>query len=295
MSLTSELRSKDSWVNQFFKSELGKVTDFVKSQGPLVKTLPLKVPLGVHGQAARVGTAFDYRVRLHLGDSISESTVLHGGIIRMQLYGSELGRTIDAAWAAWMTRLLRETPEGDELTLSRASIVLAWLDKGFRSSGRWSDGMRSIAENIDQHETPGWHHFAISVDEEIASEVSALYRIVENRLPATGAVCGPTFAGSRAVGGADADLIVANCLYDIKTTEHPRNALVKDLRQLIGYALLDWDNEYDLDRVGFCYPRQAVCITWPLSQLIGKCTSSGSTDLRTLRRRFRALAPKIEH
>ena len=294
MSLTSALRSKDNWVNQFFKSELGKVTDFVKSQGPIVKALPLKVPLGAHGHAALVGTAFDYRVRLHLGDNVGESTVLKRGIMRMQLAGSGLGRTIDSAWAAWVAQLLRETPIGDEFTLSCASVFLAWLDAGFRSRGRWSDGMRLIAESVNQYDTPEWSHSCASVDEEIASEVSALYRIVKHRLPTKGAVCGPTFAGSSAVGGADADLIVAKCLYDIKTTVNPRAKLVEDLRQLIGYALLDWDNDYDLDRVGFYYSRQAVCMTWTLSQLMVECTGSGSTDLHTLRRRFRALAAKRE-
>lgn len=279
-------------MNRFFKDELAKVTDFVKSQGPLVKALPLKVPLGAHGRAALVGTAFDYRVRLHLGADIGESAVLKRGIARMQLAGSRLGPSVDSAWAACAAKLLRETPTGDELTLSRASVVLAWLDAGSRSGGRWSDGMRSIAENIDRHDTPGWRHFAASVDEEIAGEVSALYRIVRNRLPAEGAICGPTFAGSRAVGGADADLIVKNCLYEIKTTINPRDKLVEDFRQLIGYALLDWDDEYALSRIGFCYSRQAVCMTWPLDQLIVECTGSSSVDLQTLRRRFRALAPK---
>lgn len=119
-----------------------------------------------------------------------------------------------------------------------------------------------------------------SVDEDVALEVSALYRIAQDRLPARGAICGPSFAGSRAVGGADADLIVGNCLYDIKTRVKPRESLVDDLRQLIGYALLDWDNEY---------ARQAVYVTWPLSPLIAECAGHSSADLGTLRARFRAI------
>ena len=291
MSLTSQLRSKDSWVNQFFKNELGKATDFAKRQGPAVKALPLKIPLGAHRQAALVGIAFDYRVRLHLGANLGESKVLNHGITRMQIVGSGLGHTIDYAWAALATRLLREPPVGDELTLARASVVLAWLDAGFRSGGGWSEGMRSIAESIDRLDTPDWHHFSAPVHEDIASEVSALYRIAQDQLPGSGAICGPNFAGSLAVGGADADLIVENCLYDIKTTVNPRSTLVKDLRQLIGYALLDWDSEYGLDQVGFFYARQAVYMTWPLSELMVECTGGREpVDLGTLRGRFRALA-----
>lgn len=292
MSLTSNLRSKDSWVNQFFKSEFGKVTDFVKCWDATVKALPLKVPLGARRQATLVGTAFDYRMRLHLSTSVGDSKVLAAGVLRMQMVGSGLGQTIDSNWADSTRRLLRETPVGDELTLSRASVVLAWLDAGFRSGGQWNDGMRSIAENIKRHDTPAWHHFLAAVDEDVASEVSALYRIAQDQLPVTGAICGPAFAGSHAVGGADADLIIKNCLYDIKTTVNPRSRLVEGLRQLIGYALLDWDNQYALDQVGFYFARQGACMTWPLSKLIVECASSGSADLGTLRGRIQSLATR---
>ena len=264
----------------------------MKRRGPAVKTLPLKIPLGAHRQAALVGTAFDYRVRLYLGGNIGESTVLNHGVMRMQIVGSGLGHAIDYAWAALTTQLLRQQPVGQELTLSRASVVLAWLDAGSRSGGRWSDGMRSIAENIDQHDTSGWRRFSASVNEDIANEVSALCRIAKHQLPANSAICGPNFARSLAVGGADADQIVENCLYDIKTTENPRAKLVEDLWQLIGYALLDWNNEYALDRVGFYCATQAVCMTWPLSKLVAECTGYGSVDLGTLRGRFCALAAK---
>ena len=83
MSLTSQLRSKDSWTNRFFKDEFANLTDFTKREGGTLKALPLKVPLGPHGQAMLVGTAFDYRLRLHLGLTPEQSTVLTGGIKRM--------------------------------------------------------------------------------------------------------------------------------------------------------------------------------------------------------------------
>ena len=79
MSLTSQLRSKDSWTNRFFKDEFANLTDFTKREGGTLKALPLKVPLGPHGQAMLVGTAFDYRLRLHLGLTPEQSTVLTGG------------------------------------------------------------------------------------------------------------------------------------------------------------------------------------------------------------------------
>ena len=292
MSLTSELVNKDSWLNQFFKAEFSQLADFVKHEGAAVKALPLKIPPGIHDQGALVGTSFDYRVRLHLDENIWESPVLAKGILRMRSAGSGLGRSIDATWADRTEQLLRETPLGNESMLSKASVVLAWLDNGFRSRGLWSDEMKAIARGINQHDTRGWDHFVASVDEGVAGKVAALFAIALDHLPATGAICGPEFAGSRAVGGADADLIVENCLYDIKTTVNPRKTLSKDLRQLIGYALLDWDNKYALDQVGFYYSRQATYMTWPLSELLMECASTESADLLSLRGRVRTLAER---
>lgn len=266
MSLSSELRSKDSWLNQFFLDELGQVTEFAKREGAAIKALPVRVPLGTHGQASLVGTAFDYRVRLHLGDNVEESSVLTGGIDRMSAVEMSKGFWSDDPWANCTAQLLGEIPVGDESILSRVSVVLAWLDTGFRSGGRWSEGMKAVAKGIDEHGSQGWDHYAASADNSVADEVAALFAAAREHLPAfTGARIGPEFAGSPAVDGADADLIVENCLYDIKTTTDPRRKLPYSLRQLIGYALLDWDDEYALNQVGFYYSRQATLMTWPTS------------------------------
>ena len=43
-------------------------------------------------------------------------------------------------------------------------------------------------------------------------------------------VLGPTFSGSRHVGGADADLMIDGFLYDIKTIINPRQVLPATIR-----------------------------------------------------------------
>ena len=289
MSLTSELERKDSWVNQFFKTELTKLTDFVKSEGAAVKGLPLKVPLGSHRQAQVVGKAFDYRLRLRFESEVGRSAVLAGGIYRMKKFGSGLDRSTDLAWAEATKRLLEKEPVGNELFLARASVVLAWLDDGYRS-GRWSDGMKAIAMELSRRSTPVWDEYVASVDEQLAGEVVELFRLAEQNLPTDHAVCGPEFVGSRAVGGADADLIVESCLYDIKTSINPRKPFPVNLKQLIGYALLDWDDQYALKHAGFYFSRQGAWMSWPLSRLLTECTGTSTVTLSNLRNQFRGLA-----
>lgn len=290
MSLKRELERPDSWVNQFFKSDFGGVRNFVRHHGPSVKALSLKVPLTDRGQARLVGTAFDYRLRSHLGATFHDSPELTNGILLMELKGSGCGDEVDRVWAELMTQLLDDMPVNNELTVSRASIVLAWLDWGSRSGGLWGDGMRSIAKFIEQHSNGRGYQFLNSVDKDIANEVSALYRIAQGQFPFKGAVCGPSFAGSKFVGGADADLIVEKCLYNIKSSINPRKKFIEDLRRLIGYTLLDWDDEFALEQVGFYYARSGVFMKWPLTKLIAECSSRGQATLRSLRKRFRDVA-----
>ena len=277
---------------QFFRTEFPKLTDFARREGKAIKILPLKVPLGEHNQASLIGTAIDYRVRIHLNDKLEGSPALYTGARRMQRAGSGLGKKIDSVWADSIVELLRTAPAGDELTLSRISVVLAWLDTGYRLSGRWSDGMRAVASKIDEHEAPSWSRYAAEVEEGVATEVSTLFQKALHWLPAGGAICGPEFAGSRAVGGADADLIVDNCLYDIKTTTNPRSKLPNVLRQLLGYVLLDWDDNYQLDHVGIYYSRQATSFRWSLAEMVRECTGSTSANPSNLRTQFRmAVSP----
>jgi len=75
----------------------------------------------------------------------------------------------------------------------------------------------------------------------------------------------PTFWGSFAVGGADADLICGNTLIDIKTSW--RGISRTDFYQIIGYAALDLFEEYKVDRVGLLMARQGTLLECGLDAL----------------------------
>ena len=100
------------------------------------------------------------------------------------------------------------------------------------------------------------------------------------------AVLGPTFAGSPFIGGADADMILDKCLYDIKTTANPRNNLPANIRQLLGYLLLDWENEHGINQVGFYFSRQCKQISWNAESLVSQTTTTGN-DIQSLRDELR--------
>ena len=140
-----------------------------------------------------------------------------------------------------------------------------------------NSNLASVYDAADEYSvetSPTWEEYSASVDEEVARDVANLFQAAKEHqcLPASGAIIGPTFAGSGVIGGADADLIIDHRLYDIKTTEKPREKFPEKLRQLIGYALLDWDDKYALTDVGFYFSRQATYMSWTLSRLLTQCT-----------------------
>jgi hypothetical protein len=100
------------------------------------------------------------------------------------------------------------------------------------------------------------------------------------------AILNPTFDGSDDVGGADADLILDDCLVEIKTTLNPR--WNRDwLYQLLGYTLLDYSDRYQIRSIGIYLARQTVFLRWPLDDLIATVTGGTPTSLDVLRARLR--------
>ncbi len=98
---------------------------------------------------------------------------------------------------------------------------------------------------------------------------------------------GPTFAGSAMIGGADGDLIAAGLLLELKTSAKLTLA-VKDLFQVIGYALLDFDDEYNLAEVGIFSARYAYLATWSLDSLLSELAGHPASH-RAARQEFRRL------
>ena len=293
MSLTGELRRGDSWVNGYFKDRFPAVVDFVKLEGAAVKSLDTRVPNESPNTARLVGTAFDYRLRMHFEPDFAASKVLLLGIHMLQSAGSGLGAEIDQTWADTTVDLLAGPPPGDDTLAARAGVALAWLDWGFRSGGVWSGGLRDVARCIAKRDSEtGWKQYTATVDDGVADEVARIMRLT--RPPrAESAECGTSFTGSAFVGGADADLTLDGCLYDVKTTMTPRRNLPFDLRQLIGYTLLDWNDELGLKRVGFSFSRQGKWMSWQLEDVIRRTTGNPTATLKGVREQFRRVA--FEH
>ena len=106
-------------------------------------------------------------------------------------------------------------------------------------------------------------------------------------LPRRAVTCGPTFAGSADIGGADADFILDGLLLDCKSTTMPGKLGRDEIYQLAGYLLLDYADEFGIRRVGLYLSRQGALITWDVEEFL-RMLGCASTlpELRDLLRRY---------
>jgi hypothetical protein len=86
---------------------------------------------------------------------------------------------------------------------------------------------------------------------------------------------------------ADADLIAGGLLLDLKTDS--RMSLgVTAMFQVIGYALLDFDDAYQLTEAGILSARYAYLATWDIGMLLDELAGH-HVSLPVIRQEFREL------
>ena len=85
---------------------------------------------------------------------------------------------------------------------------------------------------------------------------------------------------------ADADLLVDGLLLEIKTSKQPRPDR-EWVYQLVGYLLLDIDNRYRIERLGFYLSRVPALLDWNASELL-EALAGRHLDVDELRSGFLA-------
>lgn len=128
-----------------------------------------------------------------------------------------------------------------EERLCRYCVVLAYLD----CIGRAPFGNSAI-EVLSSVVCRNPEQSLRRVDHVLTADVVALSeKFYESHAPAISkarkVVIGGTLVGSADIGGADFDLLVNGCLFDLKATRQPR-ITTQQLRQMVGYWLLDYDD-----------------------------------------------------
>ncbi|WP_385633033.1 hypothetical protein [Streptomyces sp. SudanB135_2055] len=285
MSLTSELNDSNSPLSRFMARELpatSRITGNVRSR------LPLR-PRTVTPQAAQrpdyrsLGRAIDRRLRIAFGspvDSVLLEGAFYAGIDVAEVATRAAGQAVHgigqtllselkaqpAAHDGTMTRSRR-----DEERLSRLCFAASHFEEvkraGFRPGNPLLqlDARAVLDDLLDQ--VPSYVPDDIAAQVELAEADHALGWVT--RQPVDKRICAPVFSGSNDVDGADADFIAEGHLIDCKATTRPdRFGSRKEVHQLAGYLLLDYQDEYALDKVGFYLSRQGQLVTWSTQEFL---------------------------
>jgi hypothetical protein len=283
--LTAELADIRSPVRQFFDSRfsggLRAVQARYRQPAPGLTVPPVQ---RTEADPSTVGTAADWLLRFLLHPSPGLELAARGAVLcGAQPSGPRLGMLAaleGLAQTLGMTRAdfrqNRRSFDGpgagngaEPEHLARACWALALLTEVYRGGpvvawrgplGRFRDRRPSVTE-------------LLAMAPPAAVDQLGRFRVVFESvlLPALASrpgmwAIGPTFAGSALIA-ADADLIAGGLLAELKTTQK-LSLGVTDLFQVLGYALLDFDDEFGIDAVGVFSARYAYLATWELGDLL---------------------------
>ena len=305
MTLTSELDNPSSPLRTFLEGRFPNTRAVMREANAQIRKAETirpnePVPWGT------MGMAFDYRARYYFRVTPSSKLIAWTGAL---LYGdttwfaegltgdivpipSDLVVRFFAALDEALARMaqdghLRDLEQQDEELLARYCIVLAL----FEEMARPGAGQARISSPLMRHDAQSTVQDLLGIAEDHwVEDLCRLSRMFshafQDRLSGE-AILNPTFRGSVDIGGADADIIVGKCLMEFKATVKASIEKVRGLYQLIGYLLLDYDDEFGIEKLGCYMARQGQTVEWPVADLFGHLMDQKPPPLQALRQEVR--------
>jgi hypothetical protein len=247
-----------------------------------------------------LGIAIEFRIRCAFtGADIVPSAA--AGIFKARHLGGErlfhVGMALmeefvtHVAWAQPYRRGARWLLDASaEDHLDRLCFALAWYDRIYRED-RIPPGSPLAAAEPDI-DLPG---LLTAVPDYVVQDLQRQVLLAEQTLgelrdsvDETECHAAPTFAGSGDVGGADADLLVAGKLIEIKSVSRPTTLPDAMIHQLAGYLLLDYDDAHRIRDLGFYMSRIGWLKLWPVGDFLR--LTGAQVPLAILRAEFAATA-----
>lgn len=308
MSMTDALRQPTSTFRRFLDYEFPDLESACRETLAPLPARPLAHPERHNRGPAptrTTGTAIDHRLRLAFApqcapsqtDQAFLSTIALGvqaaaeradreGI---QPYPDEdrsyqqlarLGEDLLARFATVLTRTQPHSIDrslvldhGEEQLLCRLCYAGAWFDGFLRNT---DVNAHPVLRLLAASEDASLDDLLGAVPQEAIDDMETLLRVADaselatlrNHTESTTVVAAPMFAGSADIGGADADLLVGELLLDIKTTRRPADYVREDLRQLLGYLLLDYRDQHAITKLAVYYARHGCLVTWDVDELL---------------------------
>ena len=232
-----------------------------------------------------IGTAFDYRVRLFFEPEFNfEDTVALG---RMPRGMASIPGCENTAWFLWNAGVgLTPEQRDDNDYLGRLCIIAAQLEDVWRRSivGEWFlEAEKMTSEQLLESIPDAWAN-------DITQMIKKLEFTFSDRMPER-TISNPVLGRADLNIGADGDLILDDCLIDIKATINAKVSQAM-LHQVVCYTLLDREDRFAIRKTGLYMARQGALIVWPLPELL-MLLGANNTDIGVLRTLFEIAAHQL--
>ena len=294
MALTHQLDRRGTPVREFFEARFPakQFKPLSAAWYELVRAAPVVCPSPQGVNLGTIGTAFDYRARICWAPLVWRQTVAALGREQLIAMGRvELGLVADevGAEAERLSGAQAAVDASEEERLCRACYALALYEQFFRTfAAARTSPLLELSDDASLEDV-----LALAPDVAV-DDLSSMAGLLCAQMPDLirgQATLNPTFDGSHAIGGADADLIVDGLLVELKTTSQDSFERVDHVYQLLGYALLDYSNVYAIDRVAVYLARRGVLASWEINQLLETCCTT--RDWAELQGEFRSAVDEV--
>ena len=247
--LTYELKNQSSPLYQWFASQSNYSGEcLIQSHNCKMDTSPLIRPTGQIKDLALVGTAFIYAFRWHLG--------LLGRCFAQTAASQRLDFTI-------ANQLLQAQTNQEKAV---ACLIFAAFEREYRSGSPHELATVLMKNNGSELQLKPEFNYALSMIDDLVNLINSLpsvWSITERDLSSRECFVNATFSGSDYIP-ADAQQIIDGTLIKCFTTLRKSSFTREHFWQQIAYVLMDWENEYKLDKICWYYSRQKALFVYPL-------------------------------
>ncbi len=315
MSLTSHLRNTNDPLARFFQSRFPNVRNLISQINAEIRAAKTIDTPGLEPwEYGLIGTAIDYRIRYFFDATPYQEFVAYECASQLGADSLEvLENLIEYNQTFYMIHpdiqrffdsleievgriqpVARLPDPIDEQLLARYCLILALFEQIYRS-GLWNNSNSPLVQAFNAGKLKSIPDFLNICRENWVDDIKQLatlfYKNSSDQITQP-VILNPTFQGSEDVGGADADLIIGDTLIDIKATKLP-NFKPHYIYQLLGYVLLDYEGQYNINSIGFYLARQGIWHTWFLSQYLVALGVATPYDLGQIRSDFQDVTSSL--
>jgi hypothetical protein len=285
VSLTSHLRDRTSNVRAFFELRLPNTPEVVKEANRALRDGRDEPELAGTGVAWLVATAADVLLNAWLEPAAPPAwpALAIDETSEMMRFHSE--RAVQTMFAERPESL--SSAQSEEVV--RHGLLLATLVGVARSPNaraHVAERLAGASASLDDYARRLW---TAADEEDLRGLMPAVLNDHRSIRASRRIAVNPTFMLSAALGGADADLVADRVLWDYKATGQTRIVRREEIWQILGYALADSINEFEIDSVGISALRWRRKVQWQLVDLLAQLSGDGRTPVSVWRREFEGL------